>query len=735
MATLELRVLGPPQVHVDGVPRSVSGRQLLLAVRLALARGGAVPSARLRDDIGADGSAGALRVVLTRLRAASGADAVERVDGGYALVAGTRLDADRFEALVHAARQRGDSIDRRLAALDEALALWRGSALEGLEPMPWVRAEAVRLDELREHAVDDRFELRSLVEDPARLVADLRAATDAQPTRERRAELLATALYRAGRQRDALQAIASLRTHLLDELGLSPGPGVHALELRILQQDPALLHLPLPSRAARAAEVDSRLRAAVALMKAGALSDAQVIVDEAADDATRHGDRAVYARVLLARAQAVALAGEGEPHELIDEAQTIARELRDGPLLAQCALARFGSGVRADRTAALVELTEPLELLPMGAPQRLELLCAAAVVVTFIDASEAADRLLDAAQRTFDRLGSRRAEAVWLAARSLVGAVRGVDIEQVDAWAARSYELARELDDPTLRVMAIQAVLRARYMRADVRAIDAVLDDLERASHDAVIPFGMVRVHLCRTSNAMARGQLDVIPAQIEAARREGMRLRTFSAAGAALSQHALLLYELGRDEELAAAVAAPAARGPGVWHAVLALCGRFSAAQLLDVADEVPLDDSYLPFVALAAEVAARERDLALGAWCAPRLDAQRDLAVTAGLGSVVLGFAAHYAGLAHLAVGDVRAAIVRLERARALGIGADAPLWAAHAAVELAAVLASSSDRVDIARAEELRAETAAVVESSGSVRLARRHAAVRAALDGSG
>ena len=139
------------------------------------------------------------------------------------------------------------------------------------------------------------------------------------------------------------------------------------------------------------------------------------------------GDQRTLALALLAQAQALSLSGGGDPHALIDQAQAIARAVGDGQLLAQAALVRVGSGVPEDKTAALVELTEPLELLAADAPERVDLLCAAAVIVTFIDGSPAAERLLDAAQKAHESTRSPRSEAVWLAARSIVAAVHGAD--------------------------------------------------------------------------------------------------------------------------------------------------------------------------------------------------------------------------------------------------------------------------------------------------------------------
>jgi hypothetical protein len=299
--------------------------------------------------------------------------------------------------------------------------------------------------------------------------------------------------------------------------------------------------------------------------------------------------------------------------------------------------------------------------------------------------------------------------------------VRGVDMDRIDEWATSSYEIAKDLDEPTLTVVTIMALLRSRYMRGDLTAIDGVLDELERESNEAVLPFGMVRVALCRVTNALARGELADVPALLDHARAEGMRLRTFAAAGATFSQQGILLRELGKLGDAVPQIQSFADNMPATpWTAVLALAGEGDAERLWALADDVPIDDLHLSFAALAAEVASRDHHAELGAWCAPFLDAHGDLAVTIGLGSVVMGFAAHFAGHAHLACGDRAGAVERFDRARALARGAGADLWAAHSSLALAEILAESADRVDVARAAELVAEVEPIAAASGSVRL---------------
>jgi predicted ATPase len=132
-----------------------------------------------------------------------------------------------------------------LTAAGEALALWRGPALGGVAE-GWVAAEARRLEEGRLLAEEDRAEALTAL-DAARAAVDLDPLAEAEPLRERRWWLLASALARCGRQADALRALARARTVLVSELGVDPGPDLAALERRLLDQDPALLSSAQPA--------------------------------------------------------------------------------------------------------------------------------------------------------------------------------------------------------------------------------------------------------------------------------------------------------------------------------------------------------------------------------------------------------------------------------------------------------------------------------------------------------
>ncbi|HEU5151190.1 MAG TPA: BTAD domain-containing putative transcriptional regulator [Iamia sp.] len=258
---LEVSVLGPLRARRDGIEVALGGRrQKAVLARLALAAGATVPVDRLVDDLW-DGdpprtAVGTVQSYVSNLRRAlarAGETVIERVGDGYRLaVPPATLAAARFEDLVaraaapaggHATRAE---VDAALALLDEALALWHGPALADLADEPWAQPSAVRLEELRLAAMEARFDLHLDAGRHAVVTGDLEAAATAHPLRERFAAQLVVALYRSGRQADALRAYERTRAHLADELGLDPGPALARLATQVLDQDPALDHVPLP---------------------------------------------------------------------------------------------------------------------------------------------------------------------------------------------------------------------------------------------------------------------------------------------------------------------------------------------------------------------------------------------------------------------------------------------------------------------------------------------------------
>lgn len=233
-------------VHGDDLPVP-AGRQRALIAALAIRPRVVVSADRLIDIVWGDdlpaNPTNALQVRISQLRKVVGAERVAQRGNGYLLqISDADLDASRFEQLADRGHQL--LIDQRWAdasaVLSEALDLWRGEALEEFADEDWARTEAARLDERRAAAQEDRFEAELALGRHARLVGELETAVAAAPFRERLRGQLMVALYRSGRQADALHVFADTRRVLDEELGLQPGPELRRLEAAVLRHDEAL---------------------------------------------------------------------------------------------------------------------------------------------------------------------------------------------------------------------------------------------------------------------------------------------------------------------------------------------------------------------------------------------------------------------------------------------------------------------------------------------------------------
>jgi len=236
-------LLGPLQV--DGDER-LSPRDRVVLSALVIRSGDVLSAEQLADALwGEDPPASWPKVVqgcVARLRRALGRDAVQTTGSGYRLtLTDDEIDVRRFEALVARARALtgAGEHDRAAAVLGQALGLWRGTALPDLDRWPDGRTEAGRLDELRLGAQEALLAERAAA--GRDVVADASALVAAQPLRETRWHLLALALYRSGRQSDALAALRQARRTLQEELGLDPGQQLVDLERAILNHDADLV--------------------------------------------------------------------------------------------------------------------------------------------------------------------------------------------------------------------------------------------------------------------------------------------------------------------------------------------------------------------------------------------------------------------------------------------------------------------------------------------------------------
>ena len=221
-------------------------QRALLAI-LLLRRGEVVSSDRLIDQLWGEQppvtAAKTLQGYVSHLRKALGDDVLLTRGGGYLLVAASgQVDVERFEAMAADARRAladGDAA-RAHEVLDAALGLWRGEPLADLAYEPFAQREIARLEDARLAALEDRIEADLMLGHERDVVGELEALVALHPHRERLLGQLMVALYRCGRQTDALAAYRKGQQALDDELGLEPGPELRALEQRILTHDPTL---------------------------------------------------------------------------------------------------------------------------------------------------------------------------------------------------------------------------------------------------------------------------------------------------------------------------------------------------------------------------------------------------------------------------------------------------------------------------------------------------------------
>ncbi|RSM59925.1 AfsR/SARP family transcriptional regulator [Kibdelosporangium aridum] len=257
---LDIRVLGPVElIGPQGRVALCGGGERTLLARLGLSVGQAVARAALIDALWPDAApATAVKTLRShlarlrgRLREAGLADLIATRGGDYALHAPRdAVDAARFETLTTSGRAVLASGDAQAAveALRTGLALWHGEALADCRPGPWQHAEATRLGEARLAATEDLLTAQLALGGHATAIGELKFLVSQHPFRERLWELLMLALYRSGRQADALTAFQRARTTLIDELGIEPGRELRRLEAAILTADSALELPPHPDQ-------------------------------------------------------------------------------------------------------------------------------------------------------------------------------------------------------------------------------------------------------------------------------------------------------------------------------------------------------------------------------------------------------------------------------------------------------------------------------------------------------
>jgi DNA-binding SARP family transcriptional activator len=251
---MDYRILGPIEVFDGERQLSLGGARQRAVLALLLLHGNeTITRDAMVDELWRDDPPPtAFKVVQNcvsnlRKELAGGAETLRTVGGAYTLVVEPgELDRDRFERLLgegRAALAAGDSADAA-ECLRHALALWRGSPLSDFAYERFAQEEITRLEELHVAALEDRIEADLALGKHVELVPELEALVGRHPLREHLRWQLMLALYRAGRQAEALEAYRDARRTLLAELGIEPGRMLHELERAILSQDPALEVLP-----------------------------------------------------------------------------------------------------------------------------------------------------------------------------------------------------------------------------------------------------------------------------------------------------------------------------------------------------------------------------------------------------------------------------------------------------------------------------------------------------------
>jgi DNA-binding SARP family transcriptional activator len=253
VVTYEFRILGPLEVEGDDGPVALGGqRQKALLGALLLGAGQVMPTERLVDLLwGAEAPKTAttsLQNSISRLRKELGPDVLQTKPPGYVLrVEPHQIDARRFETQLRDARSAGAEERREL--LQRALSLWRGPALAEFAFDDFAQAEIRRLEELRLVAHGERIDADLELGRHSDVIGELEGLVRDHPLRETFRRQLMLALYRAGRQAEALEVYQDARARFIDELGIEPGPELKRLQAEILRHESGLVvsDAPVPT--------------------------------------------------------------------------------------------------------------------------------------------------------------------------------------------------------------------------------------------------------------------------------------------------------------------------------------------------------------------------------------------------------------------------------------------------------------------------------------------------------
>lgn len=403
-------VLGPVTAWRDGTELALKGpRHRAVLARLIVARGRVVPVDSLVADLWTvppDGATNAIRTFVAALRKALEPDRPARTpaellitDGpGYALKV-TAVDAWRFEQVLARTPQA------TLEELDQALTWWRGPAYAEFADAPWAHAERAKLAELRLTAIERRAEAQLALGLAAAAVPALDAHVTEHPWREDAWRLLALALYRSGRQGDALAVLRNARTLLVEQLGVDPSPALQRLETDILNQ---------------AAHLDP--------LAAGQ----------------------VWAQATAAYDRAVASSSRARLESTVGLLRNLA--------------VTGGSGLEAAREHRLAAITAAEELGDPELTARVIGLYDVPAIWTRSDDQQQADAIVAAAERTLPAITQQASRARLLATVAIES--RGGGSTRALEAAEEAVELARQLEDPALLAFALNGLFMQTFYRA-----------------------------------------------------------------------------------------------------------------------------------------------------------------------------------------------------------------------------------------------------------------------------
>ncbi|MET8626296.1 BTAD domain-containing putative transcriptional regulator [Kitasatospora sp. NPDC004669] len=577
MERMAFGVLGPVVAWdgTGGVLDLKGPRHRAVLARLITARRRVVPVARLVADLWEEpgpGAVGSVQTFIAALRRVLEPDRPPRAPArllvtegpGYALrAAPDAVDAWRFEAAVAAAAKLPPT--QALDRLEASLGWWRGPAYADCAQQDWARGERSRLAELRLQAVEQQARARLALGLAAEAVPDLDAHLTEHPWREEAWQLLALALYRTGRQADALAVLRRARAMLADQLGVDPGPEIRRLEAGILTQDPQL-DLPAEPMTA-AARLWTRATAAY--------------------------DRTVAAG---ARARLESTIG----------------------LVRNLALTG-GAGLRAAQEHRLPAITAAEEFGDPALTARIIGAYDVPAIWTRNDDPTQAQRIVAAAERTLAALpddGSHEAARCRLLG-TIALEMRGTRSPRGPQAAREAERIARRLDDPTLLAFALNGAFMQSCARAGLAprrdAIGAELVQL--AARHGLVTFEVLG-HLIRMQ---ARSALDDFPAaDAHAAAADSLADRHEVPLATVFTQwyRALRLAASGQTFQAQRAYRAAAARldgagMPGVEHGLLPLtqlCLHLAdhSPSARDAAEHVDLNANWGPYHPWAAPFAA---------------------------------------------------------------------------------------------------------------------------------